>query len=156
MLTALRLEPSRFFLRFFLKGKVRQKKQATYINILSERKLAKCEMNTKEEHIKSTVRDWSKDFRSRKDISIKPADKGSGVVVMNHQQYMYINEAMHQLTNRTNYETLESDPTSLFCVTLTHVIRWFASYWLTPLQVSISWIKYKTWIYPHFQHKFTQ
>ena len=37
-------EPS----RFFLKGKVRQKKQATYINTL----LVRCEMNTKEEDIK--------------------------------------------------------------------------------------------------------
>ena len=39
---------------------------------------------------------------SRKDIIIKPADKGSGVVVMDHQQY--IDEAMCQLTNRTNHE----------------------------------------------------
>ena len=47
---ALRFEPT----RFFLKGKVRQKKQATYINTV--RKLVRCEMNTKEEDIKSRVR----------------------------------------------------------------------------------------------------
>ena len=52
-------------------------------------------------------------MRSRKDIIIKPADKGSGVVVMDRQQY--IDEAMRQLTNRTNYETLDSDPTGNFC-----------------------------------------
>ena len=53
----LRLEPS----RFFLKGKVRQKKQTTYINTLVEGKLVRCEMNRKEEDIKSRVRDWSLD-----------------------------------------------------------------------------------------------
>ena len=43
MLMALRFEPS----RFFLKGKVRQKKTQSYINILyKERKLVRCEMNT--------------------------------------------------------------------------------------------------------------
>ena len=45
MLMALRFEPS----RFFRKGKVRQKKQATYINTLKEGKLVRCEMNTKED-----------------------------------------------------------------------------------------------------------
>ena len=51
MLMALRFE-------FFLKGKVRQKKQATYINTLTEEKLVRCEMNTKED-VKSRVRYWS-------------------------------------------------------------------------------------------------
>ena len=58
-------------------------------------------------------REALKSLRSRKDIIIKPADKGSGVVVMDRQQY--IDEAMRQLTNRTNYETLDSDPTGNFC-----------------------------------------
>ena len=48
MLLALGFGPS----RFFLKGKVRQKKQATYINTQKEGKLVRCEMNTKEEDIK--------------------------------------------------------------------------------------------------------
>ena len=52
-------------------------------------------------------------MHSCKDIIIKPADKGSGVVVMDRQQY--VDEAMRQLTNRTNYETLDSDPTGNFC-----------------------------------------
>ena len=56
MLMALRFEPS----RFFLKGKVRQKKQATYRNTLKEGKLVRCEMNTKED-VKSTVKYWSWD-----------------------------------------------------------------------------------------------
>ena len=37
----------------------------------------------------------SKSLHSRKEIIIKPADKGSGVVVMDRQQY--IDEAMRQL-----------------------------------------------------------
>ena len=63
MLMALRFKPS----RFFLKGKVRQKKQATCIrvctvcmNTLKVGKLVRCEMNKKEE-IKSRVRYWSWD-----------------------------------------------------------------------------------------------
>ena len=51
---ALPFKPS----RFFLKGKVRQKKQATYINTLKEGKLVRCEMNTIED-VKSRVRYWS-------------------------------------------------------------------------------------------------
>ena len=53
MLMALRFEPS----RIFLKGKVRQKKQATYLNTLKEGKLVRCEINTKED-VKSRVRYW--------------------------------------------------------------------------------------------------
>ena len=49
-------------------------------------------------------REALKSLRLRKDIIIKPADKGSGVVVMDRQ-----------LTNHTNYETLDSDPTGKFC-----------------------------------------
>ena len=56
MLMALRFEPS----RFFLKGKVRQKKQGAYINTLKEKKLVRCETNTKEDR-KSRVRYWSWD-----------------------------------------------------------------------------------------------
>lgn len=51
-------------------------------------------------------------LRTRKDIIIKPADKGSGVVVMDRQQY--IDEGMRQLSNHTNYKPLDSDPTGTF------------------------------------------
>ena len=70
MLMALRFEPS----RFFLKGKVRQKIQATSINTLQEKKLVRCEMNTKED-IKSRV------YGPGSGISIKrrkKAESGTG------------------------------------------------------------------------------
>ena len=51
-------------------------------------------------------------LRSRTDIIIKPADKGSAVVVMDRQQY--IDEAHRQLHNSTNYTCLDSDPTGNF------------------------------------------
>ncbi len=51
-------------------------------------------------------------LRSRTDIIIKPADKGSAVVIMDRQQY--IDEAHRQLDNRTNYICLNSDPTGTF------------------------------------------
>ena len=66
---------------------------------------------THDNHPRENVRHSS--LSSRKDIIIKPANKGSEVVVMGRHQY--IDEAMRQLTNRTNYETLDSDPTGNFC-----------------------------------------
>jgi hypothetical protein len=51
-------------------------------------------------------------IRSRTDIIIKPADKGSAVVVMDRQKY--IDEAMNHLDNRNNYATLDSDPSNTF------------------------------------------
>ena len=44
-------------------------------------------------------------LRLRTDIIIKPADKGSAVVVMDRQQY--IDEAHRQLNNSTNYTCLD-------------------------------------------------
>ena len=57
-------------------------------------------------------REALKTLRARKDIIIKPADKGSAVVVMGRQQY--IDEAMRQLNNQTNYKPLDTDPTGTF------------------------------------------
>ena len=51
-------------------------------------------------------------LRTRTDIIIKPADKGSAVVVMDRQQY--IDEAMRQLNNQSHYQLLNSDPTTDF------------------------------------------
>ena len=51
-------------------------------------------------------------LRTRTDIIIKPADKGSAVVVMDRQKY--IDETMKHLNNRTNYVLLDSDPTDSF------------------------------------------
>ncbi|XP_072041826.1 uncharacterized protein [Amphiura filiformis] len=53
-----------------------------------------------------------KSLRTRTDIIIKPADKGSAVVVMDRQKY--IDETMKHLNNRTNYALVDSDPTDSF------------------------------------------
>ncbi|XP_041461655.1 uncharacterized protein LOC121412959 [Lytechinus variegatus] len=49
---------------------------------------------------------------NRSDIIIKPANKGSAVVVMDRQQY--IDKAMKHLNNRSHYALLDSDPTCNF------------------------------------------
>ncbi|XP_063954030.1 uncharacterized protein LOC135153802 [Lytechinus pictus] len=51
-------------------------------------------------------------LKNRSDIIIKPADKGSAVVVMDRQQY--IDEAMKHLNNRSHYALPDSDPTCNF------------------------------------------
>ena len=51
-------------------------------------------------------------LRSRTDIVIKRADKGSATVVMSREQY--IDEVMRQLNNHHHYEKLPGDPTELF------------------------------------------
>jgi hypothetical protein len=48
-------------------------------------------------------------IQERNDIIIKPADKGSAVVVMD--KTTYIQEAERQLSNCRFYEKLDSDPT---------------------------------------------
>ena len=52
-------------------------------------------------------------LRSRTDIVIKKADKGSATVVMSREQYT--GEVMRQLNNHHHYEKLSGDPTELFC-----------------------------------------
>ncbi|PIK53011.1 hypothetical protein BSL78_10072 [Apostichopus japonicus] len=49
---------------------------------------------------------------SRSDIIIKPADKGSAVVIQDRQDY--IKEAMRHLSNSDIYTLLDSDPTDIF------------------------------------------
>ncbi|PIK37867.1 hypothetical protein BSL78_25290 [Apostichopus japonicus] len=49
---------------------------------------------------------------SRSDIIIKPADKGSAVVIQDRQDY--IKEAMRHLSNSDIYTLLDSDPTVFF------------------------------------------
>ena len=65
-------------------------------------------------HDNLTREEWQTLNSPRKctDIIIKPADKGSAVIVMDHQKY--IDEAMRQLNDRRNYRLLDSDPTETF------------------------------------------
>lgn len=51
-------------------------------------------------------------LRKRTDITIKPADKGGAIVVMNTADY--IEEALRQLNDRTFYRRLDADPTKDF------------------------------------------
>ncbi|KAL9988930.1 hypothetical protein ACROYT_G003426 [Oculina patagonica] len=50
-----------------------------------------------------------KKLRKRTDIVIKPADKGSGTVVMDRQ--LYLNECYRQLNNQQFYKREKKDPT---------------------------------------------
>ena len=59
-------------------------------------------------------------LRSRSDIIIKPADKGSAVVVMDRQKY--IDEAHRQLNNPMNYKCLDSNPTGSFSEQIQEVL----------------------------------
>jgi hypothetical protein len=47
-------------------------------------------------------------LRQRKDIIIKPADKGGGICILTHKQYT--DEAYKQLNNHLHYKELHSDP----------------------------------------------
>ena len=47
-------------------------------------------------------------LRQRRDVVIKPADKGSAVVVLSKQDYII--EAERQLNNHAHYTKLNADP----------------------------------------------
>ena len=51
-------------------------------------------------------------LQKREDIVIKPADKGSAVVVMDREHY--VSEAESQLNDSTFYKALDHDPTHEF------------------------------------------
>jgi predicted GIY-YIG superfamily endonuclease len=59
-------------------------------------------------------------LKSRTDIIIKPADKGSAVVVMNREDY--ISEASRQLSDARFYQKLDHDPTLEYAKIITNVI----------------------------------
>ena len=59
-------------------------------------------------------------LRSRTDIIIKPADKGSAVVIMDRQQY--IDEVLRHVNNHTIYSCIDSDPTGRFSQQIQQVL----------------------------------
>ena len=61
-----------------------------------------------------------KNLRRRQDIVIKPADKGSTVVVLKKEDY--ITEAERQLRNENHYQKLEKDPTPLYVAEIKNVV----------------------------------
>jgi len=70
-------------------------------------------MNAKPARVRDSLtrreRQALKKLQRRTDIVIKPADKGSGTVVMNRQDYL--NECYRQLNNQQFYKKVNEDPT---------------------------------------------
>ena len=64
----------------------------------------------KHDNLKPSERSALHSLQKRKDIVIKPADKGSAVVVMDREHY--ISEAERQLNDSTFYKALDHDPHS--------------------------------------------
>ena len=62
-----------------------------------------------------------KSLQTRRDIVIKPADKGSAVVVMSLEDYR--KEANRQLSDNQHYQQLEADPTEDFAAEITTIIK---------------------------------
>ena len=60
-------------------------------------------------------------LRQRRDVVIKPADKGSAVVVLSKEDY--INEAERQLNDHAHYTKLNADPTLRFAVEIKSFIH---------------------------------
>ena len=61
-----------------------------------------------------------KTLRWRQDIVIKPADKGSAVVVLKKNDY--IKEAERQLGNEDHYQKIEKDPTPFYTAEIKKVV----------------------------------
>ena len=53
-----------------------------------------------------------KELRNNKDVTIKPADKGGAVVVLNTTDY--VSKCTRQLSDTSYYDRLDSDPTNKF------------------------------------------
>ena len=66
----------------------------------------------KHDNLKPSERSALHRLKKREDIIIKPADKGSAVVVMDREHY--ISEAERQLNDSTFYKALDHDPTHEF------------------------------------------
>ena len=60
-------------------------------------------------------------LKNRTDIIIKPANKGSSVVVMDRDQY--ISEAERQLNDNTYYQLLDHDPTTEFAIQVADTVN---------------------------------
>ena len=84
----------------------------TYVQAVNSQVLSSDTPITTHDNLPREERKALTSLKNRTDIIIKPADKGSAVVVMDRQQY--IDEAMKHLDNRSHYTSLDSDPTSDF------------------------------------------
>ena len=61
-----------------------------------------------------------RDLHNNPDITIKPADKGGSIVIMNTADYIL--EAQRQLSNPQHYKILDTDPTILYNRYIHHII----------------------------------
>ena len=59
------------------------------------------------------------DLQNNLDITIKPADKGGSIVIMNTVDYV---KAQRQLLNQEHYKTLDKDPTIPYNKYINHLI----------------------------------
>ena len=84
----------------------------TFINV-NEMDLGKSHFpRTKNQNVTKSEREALKLLARDPEITIKPADKGGSIVIMNTVDYM--KEANRQLNDETTYKTLEKDPTIKF------------------------------------------
>ena len=74
----------------------------------------------KHDNLKPSERSALHGLKKREDIIIKPADKGSAVVVMDREHY--ISEAERQLNDSTFYKALDHDPTHEFAKKVTDAV----------------------------------
>ena len=72
---------------------------------------------TKHNNLPPNEREALQSLKNRDDIIIKPADKGSAVVVMDKSDYL--EEAERQLSDTRFYKKLTSDPTPKFSQLIT-------------------------------------
>ncbi|XP_052259228.1 uncharacterized protein LOC127863640 [Dreissena polymorpha] len=102
--------------KFKLKSKWEPPKQSvsleTFIHNV-ESDISEAQTNTKmKSNLTKHERQALRSLKNNNDIIIKPADKGSAVVVMDKEQY--ISEADRQLGDARFYRRLDSDPTQEF------------------------------------------
>ena len=75
----------------------------------SKRKQRSYNSSKHHDNLSREERQALRNLRSRQDIIIKPADKGSSVVIMSRDDY--ISEGVRQLSNQSTYQKLNEDPT---------------------------------------------
>ena len=77
-----------------------------------ERKIKTAQKVWPKDNLSSGERRALNNLRTRRDIVIKPADKGSAVVVLSKEDYIL--EAERQLSNTAYYSKLAKDPSMLY------------------------------------------
>ena len=83
-------------------------------------------LRTKSNNLTKDERDAIKSLSNNRHIIIKPADKGSGTVIMNTRDYIF--EAKRQLADTSFYAALDHDPTEPFTQEInTYIIKMFSN-----------------------------